>query len=203
MAAQFIRELQGERPALASALGELADLHERRLWHELTLKLEEVVAAPAFSAPGDDVLVRLYSRFVCDFEAKLNQLKLSRLAVAVSARFQEPQAALAFLAAALAKLQGELQAAAPALYLRMHLALLHLQAGDLAAAKAGVDEGRVALEALDGVDNTVSAAFYFVAAQLAKAKQHFADFYKAGLLYLAHTPLEALPESIKLVRPGL
>ena len=184
MAAQaFLRELAAQRPDLAPALGELADLHERRLWHELTLRLEEVVGAPAFCAPGDDVLVRLYGRFVSDFEAKLNQLKLAHVAVAVSARLAEPGAAAAFLSSCAAKLEGELGAAAPLLYLRVHVALLHLQAGDLGAAKAGVEAGRAALDALPSPDATVSASFHFVAAQLAKARQAFDDARLAELVF--------------------
>jgi 26S proteasome regulatory subunit N9 len=199
-AAQFITELQASRPDVAPALGELADLHAQRLWHELTLKLEEVVAAPAFCAPGDDLLVRLYTRFVSDFEERMNQLKLAHIAVAVSARLGEPGAAIAFLQGVAAKVAAAPRAEAPLLYIRTHVALLHLQSGDLAAAKTGVEEGRAALDALSDADSSVSAAVYFVAAQLAKAKQDFAEFYKAGLLYLAYVSTEALPEATKLVR---
>ena len=199
--AAFISELQASRPDLASALGELADLHARKLWHELTLKLEEVVAAPAFCVLGDDVLVRLYTRFVSDFEERLNQLKLAHLAVAVSARMGDPAAAVAFLQGVAAKVAEAPRSEAPLLYIRMHIALLHLQSGDLVAAKAGVEEGRTALDALPDADATVQAAVYFVAAQLAKAKQEFAEFYKAGLLYLAYVHTEALPDATKLVRP--
>jgi 26S proteasome regulatory subunit N9 len=133
--------------------------------------------------------------------AKLNPLKLAHGAVAVSARRADPAAAAAFLQAAAAKLEGDAHAAAPLLYLRVHVALLQLQAGDLATAKEGVDAARAALDALPAADATVNAAFYFVAATLAKAKQEFTDFYKAGLLYLAYTALESLPEGVKLVRP--
>jgi hypothetical protein len=202
-AAQFIAELQTTRPELASALGELAELHSRRLWHELTLKLEEVVAAPAFCAPGDDLLVRLFTHFVADFAERMNQLKLSHIAVAVSARLGEPSAAVAFLTGAVAKMADQPRVEAPLLYMRTHVALLHLQSGDLAAAKTGVDEGRAALDKLSDADSSVHAAVYFVAAQLAKAKQDFAEFYKTGMLYLAYVSAEALPDATKLVRPAV
>ena len=202
-AQQYVRELAAQRPELATTLGELAELHERRLYHELTVKLEEVVASPPFCKPGDEVLVHPYTHFVVDFEAKVNQLKLAHIAVAVSSRLGDPRAAVAFLNNAAAKLQGDHSAAAPALYLRMHVALLHLQAGDMAAAKTGVEQGRTELERLEGADTSVHAAFYFVAAQLAKASQDFSEFHKSGLLYLAYTSLDALPQALKLVRaPG-
>jgi len=198
--AAYLAELAQSRPDVAPALGELAELHARKLYHELTLKLEEVVAAPAFSKPGDDVLVSLYSHVVVDVADRLSQLRLAHIAVAVSSRIVDPAAALAFLDAAAEKVAAQPGAAAPLLYVRMHAALLRLQAGDLAAAKQAVAEGRSTLDGLVEADSTVHAAVYFVAAQVAKAKQEFAEFYKAGVLYLAHVAAEALPEATKLVR---
>ena len=212
MSAQaFLRDLSASRPALRAACGELGELHERKLWHELTLKLEEVVAAPAFCGAGDDVLVQLYTRFVSDFEAKLNQLKLAHLAVAVSARLPASAAAVAFLTTAAAKLDGSgAEGDAPRLYLSSHVALLRLQAWrldgrdeDMAAAKAGADAAKSALEALPpgGEDAaSVHASVHFLCAQLAKARQEFAAFYKAGLMYLAYVALDALPDAIQLAR---
>jgi 26S proteasome regulatory subunit N9 len=202
MAQAFLRELTAARPELAAPLGELSQLHEQKLWHELTLLLEDVVLSPAFCAPGDDVLVSLYARFVSDFEAKLNPLKLATLAVAVSSRLSagcgKPAEASAFLAGCLAK--AEAAPLAARIYLRTHVALLAVQTGDLAAAKEGVEQCKGWLDSLASPEASVAAAVHFTASQLAKATQDFAGFYKAGLLYLAHTDVAALPEGTKLVR---
>lgn len=212
MASAFLQALASARPELAAACGELAALHEAKLWHELTLKLEEVVVAPAFCAPGDDVLVRLYTSFVADFEDKVNQLKLVALAVAVSARLPDPPSAVAFLSAAAAKLEGSgAEGELPRLYLRANEALLRLQAwrlagrdDDLAAAKKGADECRAALDALPGLATgaSVAAAVHLLCAQLAKARQEYASFYKEGHLYLAHVQLDTLPEATQQARTG-
>ena len=39
---EFVEQLAGEQPALAEDLAELRSLYERKLWHQLTLKLEEL-----------------------------------------------------------------------------------------------------------------------------------------------------------------
>ena len=80
------------------------------------------------------------------------------------------------------------------LYLRMHIALLHLHDGRVAQAKAIViDEGKTALEALPSPDPSVAAAFHYVSSQYHKAKQDFAEFYKSGMLYLAYISQDTLP----------
>ena len=46
-------------------------------------------------------------------------------------------------------------------------------------------------------DPSVSAAYHYVASQYHKAKQAFAEFYREGMLYLAHVESSTLPESTK------
>ena len=63
----------------------------------------------------------------------------------------------------------------PVLYLKMHVALLHLHDGREAEARVMVvDEGKACLDALPAPDPSVSAAFYYVCSQYHKAKQDFA-----------------------------
>jgi hypothetical protein len=58
----------------------IALVRARRLWHQLTDALFAFAADPA-SAP---VRVDVYTRFVRDFEARLNPLRLVELAVLVA-----------------------------------------------------------------------------------------------------------------------
>ena len=46
-------------------------------------------------------------------------------------------------------------------------------------------------------DPSVSAAYHYVASQYHKAKQAFAEFYREGMLYLAHVSCETLPETTR------
>ena len=66
-----------------------------------------------------------------------------------------------------------------------------------------VEEGRAALDAATDVEASVHAAFYFAAAQLAKARKDYADFYRFALLYLAYVSVATLPEATKQARSTL
>lgn len=181
-------------PELAEQFGEMKDLYERRLWHQLTMKLEECVALPPFQS--GDVLVQLYHNFVTDFEHKISPLKLAHLAVAVSSRYADRTSAAAYMDSVIVKLTEGRQPGSDeaVLYLRMHVALLHVHEGRATEARALVlDDGKSALDALPSPDPSVSAAFYYVCSQYHKSKQDFAEFYRAGMMYLAYISSDTLP----------
>lgn len=92
---QFLEGMANQHPALADDLSELAGLYERKLWHQLTLKLEECSSKPAFQE--GDVLVQLYDGFVDGFALKLNGLKLAMFAVVASKQFADPKDGVVFL----------------------------------------------------------------------------------------------------------
>ncbi|CAM9524795.1 unnamed protein product, partial [Laminaria digitata] len=54
----------------------------RRLWHQLTVALQEFVSDPA-NAEGGDGLVRLCTEFMAKFEAKIDQLRFVQILCSV------------------------------------------------------------------------------------------------------------------------
>lgn len=54
----FLETAQVQHPAVAADLAEFAELYDRKLWHQLTLKLSDAVTKPEFH--DGDLLVRLY-----------------------------------------------------------------------------------------------------------------------------------------------
>lgn len=185
-------------PELSEQLGAMKDLYERRLWHQLTMKLEECVALPAFQT--GDLLIELYHNFVTDFEHKIAPLKLGHLAVAVSSLYADRAAAAAFMDNVIEKLTEGRQPGheESVLYLQMHVALLHVHDGRATEARTMVlEQGKAALDAMPSPDPSVSAAFYYVCSQYHKSKQDFAEFYRAGMLYLAYISSETLPQDTR------
>ena len=178
---EFIEQLSTQQPALSDDLSELGSLYQRKLWHQLTLKLEEDFARPEL-AKGD-LAVRLYTGFVADFGAKLNLLRLAHLAVRASRAIKDPAAAVAFLNATLDKLsEWKLpRSDEPALYLRMHVAEKQLEMGQVAECKAAVEEGAAALERLPEPDPSVSAAVHYVSSLYYKVKKDYAKFYRSSM----------------------
>ena len=77
--AAFITSLIEEQPDLTEHLLALQDLHTRRLWHQLTVKLEACFQIAQFNQ--GDLPARIFQSFVLDFAHKINILKLAHFAV--------------------------------------------------------------------------------------------------------------------------
>ncbi|KAF8680861.1 hypothetical protein RhiXN_04326 [Rhizoctonia solani] len=156
--------------------------HERKLWHQLTLTLFEFLQHPN-SGPFQ---VDLFTKFVRDFEDKLNQLKLVSMGVTVSRQLDDPNAILTFLSSLLERISKEKSREAWIL-LVSSIAHTKLIFGDLAGTKVDTDECQKLLDDLDGVEPS--------------AKADYVPYYKNSLLYLACIDVEKdLTPDQRLVR---
>ncbi|KAG8742258.1 26S proteasome regulatory subunit [Ceratobasidium sp. 414] len=170
--------------------------HQRKLWHQLTLTLFEFLDHPQ-SGPYQ---VDLFTKFVRDFEEKLNQLKLVSMGVRVSKQLDDPTTILTFLTSLLERIDKEKSREAWIL-LVSSIAHTKLIFGDLAGTKVDMDECQRLLDDLDGVEPSVHAAYYEVAADYYKAKADYVPYYKNSLLYLACVDVETdLAPDQRLIR---
>lgn len=126
-ALKYLETQRAAQPELAEWYNALADLYERKLWHQLTLKLEQFVALAVFQA--GDALIQLYHNFITDFETKINLLKLAHFAVIVSRQYTEREAAISYLEGVIEKLRAtrDTRIEEPILYVRMQIAALKLE----------------------------------------------------------------------------
>lgn len=212
-ALKYLEMQRAEQPELSEWYSSLADLYERRLWHQLTLKLEQFVALAVLQA--GDTLIKLYHNFISDFETKINLLKLAHFSVIVSRKYAEGDVAVHFLEEVIEKLGAsrEKRIEEPSdkfrtskdrrieeaiLYVKMQIAALKLQQGDRKHCKTLLEEGKTTLDSMTDVDPSVHASVHWVSSQFHKSRQEFADFYKSALLYLAYTSVETLAGPFKL-----
>jgi hypothetical protein len=91
----FLEELQLQFPVLASHFAKFAELYTSKLWHQLTLLLEEAIALPEFQ--DGDLLIRLYEGFVSEIAQRINLLKLAHFVTAVAKRYTDLQQACGFI----------------------------------------------------------------------------------------------------------
>lgn len=82
MELQFISASQEKRPDIVAELQELGELYSKKLWHQLTVKLEQLIEDDRFQRDG--FLIALYQNFISGFAHKINLLKLSFFAVTVA-----------------------------------------------------------------------------------------------------------------------
>eukprot|EP00270_Netrium_digitus_P007872 TRINITY_DN2312_c0_g1_i1.p1 TRINITY_DN2312_c0_g1~~TRINITY_DN2312_c0_g1_i1.p1 ORF type:complete len:391 (-),score=114.42 TRINITY_DN2312_c0_g1_i1:110-1282(-) len=194
----FLEAQQAAHPDLSRWYAEMADLYQRKLWHQLTVKLEQFVAMAVLQA--GDTLIQLYHNFISDFETKINLLKLAHLAVIISRQYPERESAIAYLENVIEKLRAtkERRKEEPVLYVQMQIAALKLQGGDEKDCKKLLEEGKVVMEEMTDIDATVHASIHWVSSQYFKSRQEYAEFYKSALLYLGFTSVDGLAESFKL-----
>jgi 26S proteasome regulatory subunit N9 len=197
-ALQYLDSLRNSHPELSDWYNTLSDLYQRKLWHQLTLKLEQFLALTVFQA--GDALIQLYNNFITDFETKINLLKLAHFAVIVSRQYSDKDAAIGYLEGVIEKLRAtrELRIEEPVLYIKMQRALFELERGNQKECKKLLEDGKSTLDSMTDVDPSVYASYYWVSSQYYKSRQEFADFYKSALLYLAYTSDDSLSESFKL-----
>ncbi|GAA0152728.1 protease [Lithospermum erythrorhizon] len=197
-ALQYLDSVRNAKPELSEWYDTLSDLYQRKLWHQLTLKLEQFVALPPFQA--GDALIELYHNFITDFETKINLLKLAHFAVIVSRQYAEKEAAITFLEGVIEKLRNtkEMRIEEPILYVKMQIALFNLEQSNQKECKKFIDEGKSTLESMTDIDPSVYANYYWISSQYHKSRQEFAEFYKNALLFLAYTSVESLSDSFKL-----
>ncbi|KAG0492038.1 hypothetical protein HPP92_005436 [Vanilla planifolia] len=197
-ALQYLESQQNERPELAEWYASLADLYQRKLWHQLTLKLEQFVALAVVQA--GDVLIQLYHNFITDFETKINLLKLAHFAVIVSRQYAEKEAAISYLERVVEKLHAtrEIRAEEPILYVKMQIAAFKLVMGNPKECKQLLEEGKTRLASMVDINPSVHASFYWISSQYHKFAQEFAEFYRSALLYLAYVQVESLSDTFKL-----
>ncbi|KAL1830502.1 hypothetical protein ACET3Z_000153 [Daucus carota] len=197
-ALQYLETLRNSHPELTDWSNTLADLYQRKLWHQLTLKLEQFISHASFQT--GDALIQLYHNFITDFETKINLLKLAHFAVIVSRQYSEKEAAISYLDGVIEKLRStkEFRIEEPILYIRMQIAMFNLEKGDQKECKKLLDDGKSTLDSMTDIDPSVHASFYWISSQYHKSRQEFAEFYKSALLYLAYTSVESLSESFKL-----
>lgn len=86
----------------------------------------------------------------------------------------------------------------PILFLQMQTAQYEHVLGNFADAKKMLEEGRRTLDEKSDADPAVSASVHYLAMQLAKEAQSYADFYRASLMYLAFVPQETLDPDQRL-----
>lgn len=195
----WLEESQLQRPAAAIELGELGELYIKKLWHQLTVKLDDVMSLSIMQSDG--FLIPLYRNFIATVSQRLNQLSVAKLAVKVSQEFEAPEEAISFLQEVHNSVESsklhKRETEQPLLFLETHV-LQNKITLELSEVKAQIDQQRETLDAIHHADPTISAAVHYTASMLHKAQQDYAKFYKATLLYLAFVSSDSLAHDFKL-----
>jgi hypothetical protein len=128
--------------------------------------------------------------FFRDLESRSKPLSMAQLFVAVAQHYRSPAEQIAFLEKKANDLKGNQDS---------HCLLLATAAGaytnekNFEKAKTTLAQVEAQLNGALGLDPLVYSSYYRVLAIYHKAQVQAGEFYKAGLLYLAYTPVDTIP----------
>ncbi|KAG7214137.1 hypothetical protein KM043_001491 [Ampulex compressa] len=172
---------------LAAEWAQLEELYNKRLWHQLTLKLETFVKSP--SLQKGDSLVQLYTNFLSTFENKINPLSLVEIVAHVIQQFSDKQEAIKFLDKIEAKVKSSNEAVALCKVLTGQILLDKLNEQE--QAKQIIEHVENMLDNADGV-TTVHGRFYLLASRFYRLQGKHAEYYRTALRYLGCIDLNTL-----------
>ncbi|XP_018321625.1 26S proteasome non-ATPase regulatory subunit 13 [Agrilus planipennis] len=189
----YLSKKQKEAPKdLATEWAEIEELHNKKLWHQLTLKLLGFVKHP--SLQKGDSLIQLYNSFISSFENKINPLSLVEIVVVVIDQFSNKKDAIAFLEKIETKVKSNTDALNLTKVLEGQIYLEKLN--DLESTKKIIEDVEGTLDSVDGV-TPVHGRFYLLASHYYRIQGDHAQYYRTALRYLGCTDLDNLSEDTK------
>jgi 26S proteasome regulatory subunit N9 len=125
----------------------------------------------------------------------LNQVKLARLANLVGSSLNDDAKSYEFYTDILKARESLGTVAALSLDMDAAIALLHM--GKIEEAKAMIDTAKELLPTITAPDSLMYSKFYLASAEYRKIVGPPQDFYNAGLMLLAYTPVEELSQEMQ------
>lgn len=163
---------------LAQEWNTIEELYNKKLWHQLTLRIQQIVTNPLL-AQGDG-LIKLYQNFISDFEHRISPYALADIATHVVKQIKDPKDSIEFLR----KMQEKVKSSHEANILCLtSIGVVKLKQKDMEATKDVIREAHVALDELDGV-TPVHGKFYELSSNYHKLMGHHAEYYREALRYL-------------------
>ncbi|XP_028841939.1 26S proteasome non-ATPase regulatory subunit 13 [Denticeps clupeoides] len=187
----YLKQQQSRSPSveLSAEWRALEELYNRKLWHQLTLKVSDFVQDPCFAA--GDGLIQLYENFLCDFEHRINPLSLVEIILFVVRQITDPNAAISFLEKTKEKVKSSEEAV---ILCKTTIGGLRLDINDLPATKKLIEEVEEMLNNLPGV-TSVHGRFYDLSSKYYRIVGNHALYYKDALRYLGCVDIKTLPEA--------
>lgn len=165
------------------------------MWHQLTLKLQEMSLLPYFHDSSSPNFLSLFISFIQSNASKLNPVAYTSFAQLAASQQSSTAASLTFLASIESTVKDDPQAR---LMLDMERTRYRLREGQVEEAKAAVDEGKKALDSYAGVMAAeIYSIYYRTRCELALKVDDYNEYYTNALLFLTYTPLTTLTEQEK------
>lgn len=174
---------------LPNEWSQIEDLYNKKLWHQLTLKIQEMVLKTELQS--GQALIKLYENFITDFEHRINTLSLVEICLPIVRQYKDTlgnDAAIAFLEKLREKVKNENE---PRILCNTSIGTIHLSEKKFEETKKIVEQTSDELNNLDGV-TTVHGRFYDLASNYYRIIGNHSEYYKNALRYLGCRDFESL-----------
>ncbi|TGZ59255.1 hypothetical protein CRM22_009187, partial [Opisthorchis felineus] len=169
---------------------EIKDFYARKLWHQLTTKLQACLSLPNFKAQTN--LIELNEVFLNDFKNKINPLALAELCVPISEQLvaNDPQKGIQFMEEIRDKHTQKSKEAV--ILCNTTIGMIYLTTlNDLANARQVIETTGTQLEQLGGV-TCVHSRFYQLSSRYYQVTAQHADYHREALRFLGCVNLSDL-----------
>ncbi|XP_059046792.1 26S proteasome non-ATPase regulatory subunit 13 isoform X2 [Achroia grisella] len=175
----YLSKKQSTELDLAAEWAKLEELYNKKLWHQLTLKVQELVNQPSLKS-GDN-LIQLYNNFLSTFENKINPLSLIEICAHIVEQYANKKEAIAFLEKMEPKVKVNDEALTLCKVLQGQIYLEQLN--DLDATEKIIEQLEGTLEDADGV-TPVHGRFYKLASEYYRVRGPLARYYRCALRHV-------------------
>ncbi|KAH8858450.1 26S proteasome non-ATPase regulatory subunit 13 isoform 2 [Schistosoma japonicum] len=169
---------------------QVSDFHTKKLWHQLTLKLESLLKNPEFRSKTD--LILLSNKFLGDFIYKINPLSLAELCVPISEQYviTDPRQGIKFLEEVRDEFTSKSKEAK--ILFNTTIGMIYLTAlNDLPSARQVIETTESQLDEIEGV-TTVHSRFYQLSSRYYQIMGQHTQFYQEALRFLGCVDLDDL-----------
>ncbi|KAF0301171.1 26S proteasome non-ATPase regulatory subunit 13 [Amphibalanus amphitrite] len=186
-ALKYLADQQSSSKELSETWTKLEEYYNKKLWHQTTLLLLEVIKHP--SLQKNDELLKLYRNFVADFENKMNHISLVEICGAAVKQIKDPAEAIAFIE----KVETKVKATPEAVVLcKVVLGNIRLYSGnDAAGTKKLIEDVEPMVDDLARV-SFIHGRFYLLASGYYKQAGMHAQYFRTALRFLGCTELDEL-----------
>ncbi|KAF8789120.1 26S proteasome non-ATPase regulatory subunit like protein [Argiope bruennichi] len=184
------QQTQGS-PEKAQEWAQMEEYYNKKLWHQLTLKLTALVKNP--SMQQGKALLELYENFLADFENKINPLSLVEILKFVVRQIDDYDKKIDFMTKTKEKVKGNNEAV---VLCNIILGLLKLEKSDLDGVKKILEETEKMIDDMDGI-SSVHGRYYQLSSDYHQINGQHAEYYRDALRYLGCTDLSEIDEEEK------
>ncbi|KAJ5078966.1 26s proteasome non-atpase regulatory subunit 13 [Anaeramoeba ignava] len=188
---ETLQILSEQIPQLQGDFAIIQQLYEKKLWHQLTEKLDELMTNPVFRI--GDILQTFYTGFLMKIETKLNPLKVVSFVIEVSRTIPDLEEKIKLLQNLLRKVEKSISSA---ILLKLEISRILLKQNDLIKVNEILQDTKTLIEGSGGIsliESNVLASYYQVSYSYFKFKEDYDKFYHQAMLYLTFEKLENVP----------